>query len=460
MARTLSGCVILFLLVLPAARAAEAPTWKAGAARVVITPDKPMWMSGYSGRNRPAEDKVHDLWAKALALEDPGGRRGVLISFDLIGIHRNQSVPLREELKKKYGLEAGQVILAFSHTHTGPQVGDNLRPMHKLDAEQSRRIDDYAQALHGKVVALVGEALANLAPARVEWDNGLATFAVNRRSNTEANVPALRQAGQLKGPFDHEVPVLAVRDPAGKIRAVVFGYACHATVLNFFQWTGDYPGFAQLALEKAHPGATAMFFAGCGGDQNPLPRRSVALAQHYGDTLAAAVDAILARPMKPVQGTLAQAYREVEAPLAALPTREQILKDAQDKNPYVVNRAKLLLAQIEKNGSLRGTYPYPVQVWRLGGLTWVTLGGEVVVDYSLRLKKELGPGRTWVTGYANDVMAYVPSLRVLTEGGYEGGGAMVFYGLPTVWGPRIEETIMTAVHEEAEKAGLTRSARK
>ena len=98
------------------------------------------------------------------------------------------------------------------------------------------------------------------------------------------------------------------------------------------------------------------------------------------------------------------------------------------------------------------TYPYPLQVWRLGNdLTWIALGGEVVVDYARRLKHEIDPGRTWVMGYANDVMAYIPSLRVLKEGGYEGGGAMLIYGLPTVWGPRVEETIVEAVHDQMKR---------
>jgi hypothetical protein len=156
--------------------------------------------------------------------------------------------------------------------------------------------------------------------------------------------------------------------------------------------------------------------------------------------------------MTPLHGALSAAYAEVDLPFADLPTREQLVQDAAGPNRYVAARAKLLLEQLRKNGSLRGTYPYPVQVWQLGpDLTWVALGGEVVVDYSLRLKKELGPSKTWVAGYANDVMAYIPSLRVLKEGGYEGGGAMVYYGLPAVWGPRVEELIVAAVHEQVKK---------
>jgi hypothetical protein len=183
-----------------------------------------------------------------------------------------------------------------------------------------------------------------------------------------------------------------------------------------------------------------------------LPRRTVALAEHYGQQLADGVRAVLDAPMKPIQGRLALSYTEIDLPFADLPSREQLVKDSRDTNKFVATRAKLLLKEIEQKGSLRGKYPYPVQAWQFGpDLTFVTLGGEVVVDYALRLKKELGPGRLWVAAYSNDVMAYIPSLRVLKEGGYEGASSMIYYGLPTVWGPGIEEAIVQAVREQAKK---------
>jgi hypothetical protein len=442
---------VLTLVFLPWTTAAET-NWKAGVAKVVITPDKPMWMSGYASRTKPAEGKVHDLWAKALVLEDSSRRRCVLVTMDLVGIPREVSVAVCDEIRKKHGLAREAVMLSVSHTHSGPVVGSNLRAMYFLEGEQEKLVEEYTKTLQGKLVALVGEALSKLAPARIEWGNGHATFAVNRRKNKETDIPKLRELGQLKGPVDHDVPVLAVRDAEGHLKAVAFGYACHATVLPFYQWCGDYPGFAQIALEKAHPDAIALFWAGCGGDQNPLPRRSVALADEYGKRLADAVDAVLAAPMTPLHGDFAAAYAEIPLAFADLPSREQLVKDTTARDKYVAERARLLLRRIEKEGSLSGTYPYPVQTWRLGDrLTWVALGGEVVVDYSLRLKRELGRGTTWVAGYSNDVMAYIPSLRVLKEGGYEGGGAMVYYGQPTVWGPRVEETIVAAVHDQVAK---------
>jgi hypothetical protein len=227
--------------------------------------------------------------------------------------------------------------------------------------------------------------------------------------------------------------------------AAVFGYACHCTVLDGYEFCGDYAGFAQIELESAHRGAQAMFVAGCGADQNPIPRRSLELAARYGKELAASTNAVLAGPLRNVTGALGTTYEEFPLAFAPLPSRGEIERDAKSPNFYTASRARLLLETINKRGSLEKTYPYPVQVWRLGELTWVFLGGEVVVDYSLRIKRNLGSSRTWVSAYCNDVMAYIPSKRVLEEGGYEGGGAMLYYGLPASWSPEVEEAIVGAV---------------
>src|SRR5262249_28552249 len=215
--------------------------------------------SGYASRDKPAEGKIHDLWAKALVLEDCDGRRCALVTMDLVGIPRDVSVAVCDAIKKKHGLAREAIMLSTSHTHSGPVVGSNLRAMYFLDAEQEKRVEAYTKALRDKLVGIVGEALKNIQPVRVEWGNGHATFAVNRRNNKEADVPKLRERGLLKGPVDHDLSVLAVRDVEGRLKAITFGYACHATVLSFYQWCGDYPGFAQLAVEKSHPDAVSLF---------------------------------------------------------------------------------------------------------------------------------------------------------------------------------------------------------
>lgn len=446
--KLLLPAAIVALLVSPAA----AETWKAGTAKVKITPEQPMWMSGYAARTRPAEGTMIDLWAKALVLEDPAGQRAALVTMDLVGIPRDLSLAVRDAVETRYGLSWPQIMLAVSHTHCGPVVGRNL-PMYFFDDAQRKLVDEYAANLQLKLVALVGEAIERLAPCELAWANGQATFAVNRRNNKEADVPGRREQGLLIGPVDYDVPVLSVRDGERRLVAVVFGYACHATVLDFYQWSGDYPGFAQAALEESHPSATALFWAGCGGDQNPVPRREPELCRQHGQKLAEAVERVLAGVMRPVEGKLTTTYREIELPFARLPSREELQQQVGLANKYEAARAAALLAEIDAGRPLKPTYPYPVQVWRLGGdVRLIALGGEVVVDYALRLKAELGRETTWIAGYTNDVMAYIPSRRVLTEGGYEGGGAMVYYGLPTTWSPEVEELIVRQVHEQVHAA--------
>jgi hypothetical protein len=431
---------------------ASAQSWKAAAVKANITPQSYMWMAGYAARTRPADAKMTDLWAKVLVLEDCSGKPAVLITLDLVGIDRQLSTGIRDELAKKYGLTNAQVAINCSHTHSGPVVARNLRPMHEyaLEPAQREQIHKYADHLHTTIVEQVGTALAQLAPAKVEWGSGRAEFAVNRRNNKEAEVPVLREQGKLVGPSDLDVPVLAVKSAEGKLLAVAFGYACHATVLDGYEWSGDYPGYAQIEVEKAHPGAVALFWAGCGADQNPIPRRQRELAEKYGKALGAAVRDVLAKPLTSVEPKLATSYAEIPLALAKLPTSEELAEQSRSDNKYVAMRARMLLEDAAAGKPLAETYPYPVQFWRLGNdVQWCFLGGEVVVDFAIRLKAELSGTKTWVAGYTNDVMAYIPSRRVLLEGGYEGGGAMVYYGIPTSWSDQVETAIIDEVHRQA-----------
>jgi len=441
-------CAVIALKIivcLIAGQSSARADWKAATARVAITPKQPMWMAGYASRTKPSEGAVHDLWAKAIVLQDPTGQRAVLVTLDICGIDRELSNRIRDTLEQRHGLSRDRIVLACSHTHCGPVTGTNLLTMYKLDAEQHRRIVDYAQFLETTIVAVVDRAVAHVEDVKLSWGCGRCDFAVNRRANPEKDVPELRGRLALQGPVDHDVPVLRADRADGSLLAVIFGYACHCTVLAFNRFCGDYAGFAQIELETRHAGAQAMFVAGCGADQNPIPRRDLKLAVDYGKKLADSVDRVLSGSLQPVEGAFASSYEEIKLSFATLPTKSQVELDARSEDFYVANRARHLLNTIEARGTLEPKYPYPVQAWRLGELTWILLGGEVVVDYSLRIKRNLGSSHTWVSAYCNDVMAYIPSKRVLTEGGYEGATAMIYYGQPASWSNEVEEAIIAAV---------------
>jgi hypothetical protein len=440
------GASLLGALLLALIGTSAFAGWKAGTARVDITPKGPMWMAGYASRNHPSEGAVHRLWAKALALQDAAGKQAVLVTLDLCGIGRDLSNLVRDGALKRHGMQRDQIVLSCSHTHSGPVVGTNLITMYKIDDAQRAKIVEYARFLEDALGNVIDRALAGLEDVHPAWETGRCDFAVNRRNNPEKSVPELRRTMSLAGPVDHDVPVLRLRGSDGKVRAIVFAYACHCTVLDFYQFCGDYAGFAQVELEHRYPGSQAMFMAGCGGDQNPIPRRALELAQDYGKQLADSVTHVLAAPMRPIEGPLRTGYQEIDLAFGTLPSLEQIERDSRSSDFYIANRAKHLLKTISARGPLSQTYPYPVEAWRLDDLTWIFLGGEVTVDYALRIKRNLGSSRTWVSAYCNDVMAYIPSLRVLKEGGYEGATAMIYYAQPTVWSTRVEEDIISAVN--------------
>lgn len=445
----LSALLIVFVVASPGASAADA--WKAGVATVDVTPDEFMWMSGYAARKKPAEGKDLTLYAKAVALVDPAGNKAVIVTMDLIGIGRPLSLEVREAIEKKHGLKRSQIALCTSHTHAGPVVGRNLMAMYFLNDRQKKQVEAYSRTLKKKLLDVVDRALADAQPCEIAYGTGQATFAVNRRNNPADQVAARREAGTLVGPHDHDVPVIRIVDAKGELKAVIFGYACHATTLSYFRWSGDYPGYAQQYVEKKHPGAVALFWAGCGADQNPLPRRTVVLAEQYGQLLADAVSKTIARDMTPIKGTFAATYNEIDLKFEKLPTRDELVEQSKSSNVYIASRAKLLLEQIDAGHPLSPTYPYPIQTWRIGDeLIFITMGGEVVVDFALRFKKAFGEKTTFVAAYVNDVMAYIPSLRVWKEGGYEGGGAMVYYGLPSRWASDVEEVIAKEVTRQVE----------
>lgn len=431
-----------------AVAAEEQPTeWKAGLAKAVITPETGVWLAGY-GSKRPPDGKLHELWMKALALEDAAGNRVVLVTSDFQGVPKSMSDPVFAEVEKKFGLKREQVMITFSHNHCGPRLGDDLVDYYPVEAEQVELVRQYTELMQTRMTDMIGEALANLAPARLAQGEGQATFAVNRRNNPEADVPQLIAEGKLKGPVDHTVPVLTITRPDGALAVVLFGYACHPTTLSFTTWCGDYPGFAQLAIETSHPGAMAMFVNTCGGDQNPLPRRSVELCQRYGKMLAAGVEGALKQPLKPISSRLHTAFEYVELPYLKTVSREDLHAAMQDKNAIRARWAARLLQKLDQGEKFATAYPYPVHAWRLGGeMLVIGTGAETVVDYALRFKREFGPG-TWVCGYADDMISYIPSRRVWEEGGYEGGSNLYEYGRPAFrWAGDIEDRIAGSVHK-------------
>ncbi len=318
-----------------------------------------------------------------------------------------------------------------------------------FNSEEQHAAEAYAQQLADKLVSIVGDSLQHPSAAILEFGTGEAAFAINRRL---AKLQVLYPKREFPAPTDHSVPVVRVTSIDGKVLAILFGYACHNTTLTgeFYEVSGDYAGYAQEALEKRYEGAQAMFIQLCAGDQNPSPRSKLELAKTHGDELAQAVESTLAKPLAELFGPIRTAFQTTTLPFATF-HKADFETELQTGDVYHQRRAKLMLASDPPSAINH----YPVQAIRFGkGLTILTLGGEVVVDYALRAKREYSQASLVVSGYSNGTMSYIPSERVLNEGGYEASDSMVFYAQPAQYANGIEDHIFACIHSTLKKVGL------
>jgi putative membrane-bound dehydrogenase-like protein len=410
-----------------------------GVAKIDITPNYPVRLSGFGFRRTESEGVTQRLWAKALVIDD--GEPALLLTVDNLGVPAHLVQEVAARLAGKRRIRAERLAVTATHTHTAPMLKGVAPTLfgQAIPREHQERIYRYTAELTDKLEEVALAALADRKPARLFRGTGTVRFAVNRRTKG--------------GPVDHDLPVLVVRDLNGKVRAVYVSYACHCVTLSNNKISGDWAGYAQELIQDECPGAVALISIGCGADANPSSGVSgdrAESAARQGAEIASETKRLLHAYLAPITRKLVAASRRIELPLDTLPTRAQWEERANRKDA-VGYHARVQLARLDRGEALRSTIDYPIQTWAFGdSLAMVFLPGEVVVDYSLRLKHELDGRRIWINAYANDAPCYIPSERVLREGGYEGGGAMVYYDVPTPFKPGLEQRIVDTVHEQVD----------
>jgi hypothetical protein len=411
-----------------------------GAAKVDVTPTFPVRLCGYAARGAESDGVGTPLYARALAVGDAAAKpAAVIVALDATGVSAALSDEVAKRVEAKAGVPRERFVLACTHTHAAPCLTGTLPNIFgkPIPADQQERIDRYTRSLADKLTEVALAAAADLKPGTLSVSRGKAGFAANRRKQG--------------GPVDQELSALVARRADGSVRAVLMNYACHCTTLGADnnQTNGDWAGYAAAGIEQGDPGAVALVTLGCGADANPKPRGTIALAQQHGGEAATEVKRLLAAAAgaKPVRGVPVGRVKQFDLAYDALPTREQW--DVLAKRPDAVGfNARTQLAKLAAGTPIPTTLPYRVQSLCFGDdLAMVFLAGEVVVDYAVRLKADFDPAKLWVTAYANDVPCYVPSRRILAEGGYEAEGAMVYYGRPGKLAPAVEDDIVRAVHD-------------
>ncbi len=425
-------------LFLFATSAHAVDTLLVGAAKIEVTPTFPTRLSGYAARKTEAPAGGGPIWAKALAIGEDGKKPVVLVSIDNLGIPDSMVAELAAALEKA-GVPRDGVCISASHTHSAPMlktVAPHIFGRDFTPAEQAS-IDQYTDLVKKALVDVSIAALRNRQPSLVSWGQGKAGFANNRRTKG--------------GPVDHSLPVLRITTPDGAIRAILVNYACHCTTLNPLDNVahGDWAGCAQEMLERDHPGAIALTVIGCGADSNPIAMHgpnSIDKARAHAKLLVDETNRLLKTQLTPLKSAPTANSAKVSLPFDTLPTRAQ-LEELVKRGSYPGYNASFFLKKLDRGEKIPEAIDYRVTSWLFGDdLAMVFLPGEVVVDYALRLKKEYDPGRIWLNAYSNDAPCYIPSERILKEGGYEGAGAMVYYAKPTKFKTGVENIIINAVH--------------
>jgi neutral ceramidase len=441
-------CLLILLGAAPNVHAGDNVDWKVGLAQVKITPEQPVLMSGYAGRTKPFEKVAGDIYVKAMVLEDSAGTRAAIVTSDLLGLPAQVAEPICAIITKKIGIKRENILLNSSHTHAAPQLSVK-DPVNGITGNGTREVE-YTRKLRDKVAEAVITAAGKLEPAKLSFSSGVVNFVMNRR---EFTVNGVILGVNPRGLADRGVPVLRIDGVNGKPRAILFGAAVHGTTLgpDNYQLCGDYAGFAQALVAERYPGAQAMFMLGCAGDANPYPRGTMELAKKHGQTLAEEVCRVLEGKFRPIRGPLHIAFGRADLPLVSL-TKEQAQKLAGDKRNAQNFAASQVLALLERGEKPPAHYTCPFTVWQFGqDLTLAGLSGEVVVDYVSFLEKALGPNQLWVAGYCNDLFGYLPSARVLKEGGYETRG--LYSGAAGIFDPRAEEIVVQTMRDLAKEAG-------
>jgi hypothetical protein len=428
---------------------ADEPAALVGLARVDITPDYPVRLTGYANRKTEYEGVDQRLFAKALAIGSDQDSPAILITVDNLGVPASMTAEVAARLEKKCGLKPERLAICSSHTHSAPalKVVAPLIFVGDITEDQIDRIARYSRDLTDRLEEVATHALADRRPGRLAWSEGKVDLAINRRKMQDGKWTGFGEVPA--GPVDQSMPMLRVTDADGKLRGILVNYACHCTTLGgrYNRVGGDWAGYAQEIIEREHPGAVAMVAIGCGADANPNYRGDTPdYPRKNGEKVAQEVERLLASTFQPVSTKITARHERIELPFDKLPTREEFAERAKQKGP-IAHHAAVNLARLERGEVLPTKLPYDISTWQFGNdLTMVFLAGEVVVDYALRLKSELPGRRLWITAYANDNPCYIASRRVLAEGGYEVDSSMYYYDRPTHFDPAVEDLIVETVH--------------
>jgi hypothetical protein len=409
---------------------------EAGTGKVCITPPIGLLMAGYSERNQLARGVHDDLYAKALVLND-GTTKLAVIATDLIGLDRELVAKIRQLAEERTGIKKANITVTASHTHSGPEVTRGYELFIPVEEKPIEGLSkkDYLDHLRDMVARWIAGAVyianCNLEEAKIGVGKG-AVYAVglNRRDPKE--------------PMDPEVGVVRVDNTNGDPIAILMNFTCHPTVLDYnnYLYSADYPGYAMRTVETAlGKGVEAMFTNGaCGNISTRFARREQTFreAERLGTILGGEVVRVASEIKTAEKAKLGVASKVVELPVKSFPTIEEAKRALEEEKEKYNNLkkkgsshgelrvaytsmegAEIVLRWVEAGISKLKKIETEMQAIRIDDSVLVAEPGELFVEIALDIKKNSKLRNTFVVGYANDTIGYVPTKKAYEEGLYE-----------------------------------------
>jgi hypothetical protein len=417
---------------------------KLGTYKADITPTVPLPLAGFTTRRGVFQGITHRLYARIFAFEqtDAAGapKRALIVSADLIWWGTERMDYVRKALKERYGIEGEAIILQGTHTHSGPQTSTR----HTSSIGECDR--DYVKKLEDILIAGVGQALHNMESVTIERGKGQCDINMNRRKLIDGQ---MRMAPNEDGPIDRDVTVIRFRRTDGSDKAVMVHYTCHPTITDSNYISSEYCGVAMENVEKQLGGdVISAFLQGCCGNIRPALIRDGGFYKGVdaevcalGGKLSAEVMVVLNRAMTPLKLAALKSQRiQIPLFLQSLPTLEE-LQQKQNAEGTIGAWSRMLLSDPDR---IQPVVWFDMTLLRIAdGLSFLSMNGEVVVEYGLFLKENYG-GRILPVPYSNGMVGYIPTARQVEEGGYEGRDSFAVFGLPAPFAPSLEEEIRRA----------------
>lgn len=417
---------------------------KVGIAKRDITPPVGLPMAGYGARSGHSTGVGDPLFARAFTVfNETQGKRLAILTSDLVAYDSATLQNFRNRVEDETGVTPDDVIIAVTHTHSGPAYGNFYNfYSSSLGEEESEASAAWGRALPEALIGVLKEAVESETRADIAIATTEVSLSVHRRLVDPLG--EVRLAPNPSGVTDPTISILQATEPAsGRVVGTLINYACHPVVLceDNLLYSGDYPAYALKGLEQK-TGAPGVFVNGTCGNINPHKRGDFEAAKTLGSALADAVLQVLEMAPKHSSLPISMEARQVALPLKFpsvdifqryIETAEQAYERHRDPENFEgkrlheeVVRARGMAERMgRRQGRLKGLTDsggnllVRIQTAHLGPAAMVALPGEVFVEFGLEIRQQTAPQPTFVFGYTSEAIGYVPTCSAYSEGGYE-----------------------------------------